>query len=146
MTGSNSHTHSESEGQHPLPLAAVLHPPLPPDKSDAHAQRSAAEFIRYYEPLAASLKEDCWRVGLSAAREWLRLVESPLRPSQEVASLVRIAQANVFRGSGWVSMAAGIRQWAQDLGYDVPTPQEFYDFEAWRRRRRDPRRWWQFWK
>ena len=146
MTGISSHTHPEPEGQHPLPLAAVLRPPLPPDASDAHARRSAAEFIRYYEPLAASSEKDSWRIGLSAAREWLRLIEAPLRPSGEVASLVQLAQANVFHGSGWVSMATGIRQWAEDLGYDVPTPQDFYDFQAWRRRRQVPKRWWQFWR
>jgi hypothetical protein len=118
--------------------------PNPADQSSARA--SAAEFITYLEPLAAGSQREQWHQGLATAREWLRQIDATVLAAEDVSSLIGIAYANAYRGSGWHNMAAGIRRWAEANGYQVPPAQEFFDYQAWLKRTRPPRRWWQFWK
>jgi hypothetical protein len=116
------------------------------DDSEAKTRDFAAWFVTYFEPLAAKSQADSWRQGLAAAREWLRLIGATGVSAEEVSSLVGIAHANVYRGSGWHDMACRIRRWAEDHGYQVPSLEEFVDRAAWQRRNPPPRKWWEFWK
>src|SRR5512144_1978502 len=108
--------------------------PHPADQFSARA--SAAEFISYFAPLAAGSQREHWHQGLATAREWLRQIDAAVLAADDVSSLIDIAYANAYRGSGWHNMAAGIRRWAEANGYQVPSAQEFFDYQAWLKRTR----------
>lgn len=106
----------------------------PDDNSSAQTPTPFAEWcVRYFETVAAADARDNFQRGLNTAREWRRLINAPSASPQEVSSLVGIAQANQHRGSGWNVMAIGIRSWAGECGFAVPSFEEFYDRRDWSR-------------
>jgi hypothetical protein len=95
-------------------------------------QASALSYLRYFERIAEGNDGLARLDGLVTARRWLDLMAAAQPDPEEVAALVRIAHVNAFAGTGWNNLAVLIRAWAENQGY--PTPRNFFDLEAYRRR------------
>ena len=81
-----------------------------PSTSEEPSWRAFAVWlVNYFEVLAGESQTDAWHQGLATACEWLRLIDAGAVSPEDVSSLMSIAHANVYRGSGWHSMAIGIR-------------------------------------
>ena len=89
-------------------------------------RQQAQSFVTYYSYCDQQFAADWWLAGLRAANKWLQFVESPSVAQDEVASLLDTAKANQRSGTMWAMMAVLIYRWAEETGYKVPSPKEFF--------------------
>lgn len=92
----------------------------------ADARHRAKALLARFQGRDPKEEEDWWLRGLETAREWLRLIESPSASQEEVTSLVAVAKANQRRNAAWNYMAMYIWRWADDMGYTVPMPEDYW--------------------
>jgi hypothetical protein len=87
------------------------------------SEEHAIALIGYFERCATEAPDEkIWQLGVEAAREWLRLINTMPVSQAEVSALMDVVDKHKSEASGWFDLALVISHWAKLKGFSVPHP------------------------